>query len=103
MGKAIKYQDKLIESLKDHDEAILYLNAALEDGDIRVFLLALRNVVEANGGVTTLAKASHKSRTSLYKALSETGNPYLKSTKDVLNTLGFQLTVSESRRDQRLV
>ena len=43
----IKYQDYLIESLQDPEEAECYLNAALEQGNIEVFLLALNNIVEA--------------------------------------------------------
>ena len=48
-----KYQNWLIESLKDHDAAVEYLNAALEEsfrGDSEsqeVLLMALRNVTEA--------------------------------------------------------
>ncbi|OGT64132.1 MAG: transcriptional regulator, partial [Gammaproteobacteria bacterium RIFCSPHIGHO2_12_FULL_45_9] len=84
MSKSINYQDYLLESLKKPEEAAGYLNAALEGGDTEVFLLALQNVVKAQGGVTKLAEKSHKSRTSLYKALSKKGNPYLKSTKEIL-------------------
>lgn len=43
------YQESLLTSLRDPDEAAEYLNAALEDDDEQVFLLALRNVAEANG------------------------------------------------------
>lgn len=93
MRKSIKYQDYLIASLKDPTEAAGYLNAALEGGDIRVFLMALHNVVQAQGGVAKLAQKAHKSRTSLYKALSETGNPYLKNTNEILAALGMHLTV----------
>ena len=50
--KTKPYQDYLIESLKDPAEAAGYLNAALEGGDISVFLLALQNVVKARGGVS---------------------------------------------------
>ena len=62
MARSKKYQDFLIEELKDHDEAVAYLNAALEEslkGDEEskhLFLLALRNVVEAQGGISKLAK-----------------------------------------------
>ena len=91
--KSINYQDYLIESLKDPEEAAGYLNVALESGDVNVFLLALRNVVEANGGVTKLSKKAHKGRTSLYKALSDTGNPYLKSTHDLLSAIDLHLKV----------
>lgn len=44
-----------IESLKDPCEASAYLNAAIEEGDRPVFLLALRNVAEVNGGMSALA------------------------------------------------
>lgn len=93
MVKSIKYQDYLIESLKNIEDAAGYLNAALEGGDVRVFLMALQNVVKAQGGVTNLAKKTHKSRTSLYKALSEKGNPHLKSTSDILSAMGMHLAV----------
>lgn len=102
MRKSISYQDYLIESLKDPEEAVGYLNAALEGGDIKVFLLALHNVVQAQGGINTLAKKVHKSRTSLYKALSEKGNPHLKSTNEILAAIGMHLAIVPNRRQSRL-
>ncbi len=60
MAKSRKYQDFLIEHLKDRDEAIAYLNAALEEslkGDAEsqhLFLTALRNVEQAQGGISPL-------------------------------------------------
>src|SRR5438132_10087926 len=66
--RSVSYQDYLIESLKDPQEAVGYLNAALIGGDIRVFLLALQNVVQAQGGVAALSDKTHKSRTSVYKS-----------------------------------
>ncbi|MCE7983195.1 MAG: transcriptional regulator [Caldilinea sp. CFX5] len=41
------YQEQLIIALKDPDEAAAYLNAALEEGSVELFLLALQNVAEA--------------------------------------------------------
>lgn len=99
MSKSANYQDYLIESLNDPELAAEYLNAALEDGDVTVFLVALRNVVKAQGGVKKLAESSNKSRTSLYKALSTNGNPYLKSTNEILDSLGFHLVVSANKDD----
>jgi probable addiction module antidote protein len=93
MSKSIDYHDYLIESLKDSKEAAGYLNAALEDNDIEGFLEALRNVVEAQGGMTQLAKKTTKGRNSLYKTVSKSGNPYLRNTNDILHALGFQLAV----------
>ena len=45
------YDDYLIESLRNQRRAKAYLNAALEDGDPRVFLLALRNVAKSRGQI----------------------------------------------------
>ncbi len=47
------YQEKLLEDLQDPDEAQAYLNEALMDEDPRIFLLALKNVHEAQGGEMT--------------------------------------------------
>ena len=74
MARSVPYDDYLIESLKDHRLAEAYLNAALEEDDPRVFLLALRNVAEARG-MTKLAARSKLNRESLYKMLSKRGNP----------------------------
>lgn len=92
-NKNISYQDYLISSLKDPQEAAGYLNAALEGGDLNVFLLALQNVVQAQGGVTALAKKTKKIRTSLYKTLSKKGNPYLKNANELLFSMGMHLSV----------
>ncbi len=44
MPRSKSYQSDLINALKDPLEAQEYLNAALEDGNPEVFLLALRDV-----------------------------------------------------------
>jgi probable addiction module antidote protein len=73
---AASHHDWLIKRLKEDPEmASEYLNAALEAGDKKAFLMALRNVIEARGGMTQAAKASKINRVSLYKMLSGTGNP----------------------------
>lgn len=94
MAKSIDYHDYLIKSLKDPSEAAGYLNATLDDGDIDGFLEALRNVVEAYGGMTKLANKASKGRNSLYKTVVGTGNPYLRNTNEILHAMGFHLTVS---------
>jgi len=50
MTQRTEYQEDQIEALKNPEEAAAYLNAAPEEGDRETFLLALRNVAEANGG-----------------------------------------------------
>ena len=94
MARSKNYQDSLIESLADANEAAAYLNAALEDGDNEVFLLALRNVADARlGGMSKLAEATGLNRESLYRMLSENGNPELRSLSLLLQALGLKLAV----------
>ena len=95
-----KYQEWLLEKLKDHDEAIAYLNEALEEslkGDEEsqyLFLLALRNVAEAQGGIGNLAKKAHVGRESLYKTLSEKGNPKWYTLVSLVIAMGLNLRLS---------
>ena len=97
MKKSKAYQPDLIESLRNAGEAEEYLNAALEEDDPELFLLALRNVAEAQGGVAQLAKKSKLNRESLYKILSARGNPEFRSLDALLHALGFRLTVTANR------
>jgi len=94
MKKSKAYQPDFIESLRDAREAEEYLNAALEEDDPELFLLALRNVAEAQRGVSQLAEFN---RESLYKMLSERGNPEFRSIDALLHALGFRLTVTANR------
>ena len=91
-----KFKDVLIEDLKnDLEYRHTYLQVALEefqeDGDTQHLLLALRNVTEAQGGVPSLAKKINMGKSSLYKALSEEGNPRLDTIYTILNGLGYKM------------
>ena len=74
-----------------------YLNAALEEDDLELFLLTLRNVTEAQGGMARLAEKTKLNRESLYRMLSERGNPEFKSLDVLLHALGFRLAVTANR------
>jgi len=94
MEKSRPYQEYLVAALADPLEAASYLNAALEEGDKELFLLALRNVTEARlGGMSKLAEASGLNRESLYRMLSGKGNPELKSLDRLLHALGLKIAV----------
>jgi len=87
------YQDSLIKRLGDPKEAAAYLDAALEAGDRAAFLLAIRNVIEALGGMTKIARQTGLNRENLYRVLSEQGNPELNSLEKLLKALGLRLAV----------
>ncbi len=93
MATSGDYQESLIERLRDPKEAAAYLDAALEDGDRAVFLLAIRNVIQAFGGMTQVARHTGLNRENLYRVLSEQGNPELKSLEKLLKALGLRLAV----------
>jgi len=86
------YKAYLRETLADPNEAAEYLNAALEEGDENVFLLALRDVAEAHG-IAKLAGQANLNRESTYKMLSEQGNPRLSSLWALLDSIGLRLSV----------
>ena len=99
------YRESFLESLKNPDEAVHYLNACLEDDDARVFLLALRDVAEARGGIRSLSRDAHLNGESLYRMLSSSGNPTLDSLAAVLNACGLRLAVqsTQPRRQKRRI
>ena len=100
--KITGYQEDLIESLKYPLEAAAYLNEAIEDGDKEVFLLAMRNVAQAHGGMSAIAKKAHVNRESLYRMLSRKGNPELKNVLNLLHVVGLKISIEpeKSRRSK---
>jgi probable addiction module antidote protein len=94
MAKRRRYEDVLDEDLEDPTEAVGYLNACLEDDDPEIFLLALRDVARAQGGVAKLAEITNLNREHLYRMLSENGNPEFRSLEMLLDALGFRLAVT---------
>jgi probable addiction module antidote protein len=87
-----KYEVGLKASLTDPEEAAAYLNAALEENDQEVFLLALRDIAEARG-FTQIAQNAVLNRENLYRMLSSTGNPQLSSLNALLRSVGLRLSV----------
>ena len=79
--------------LKTPQDVADYLNAALDDGDQTVLLLAMRNACEAIGGMSELARRSGLSRESLYRTLSVDGNPRLSSMRAILQAFGVKMSV----------
>jgi probable addiction module antidote protein len=85
------YHSWQIKQLANPQTAAAHLNAALNDSK-EMFLKALRNVAEA-GTITKVAKKAGVRRESLYRTLSEYGNPRLDTLSSVLNVLGLQIAI----------
>jgi probable addiction module antidote protein len=82
------FLEVIADDLRDPEFVEAYLQAAREEG-LPTFLLAIRDVIGATVGMSRMAERTGMSRESLYKALSETGNPQLRTVDRVLEELGF--------------
>jgi len=90
------YQEFLIEQLKDPEQAALYIEACLEEQHPEPELLrnVLRNVIEAQEQNNTLSESSKLSHQKLDKILTASGCAEIYAFVEVLNALGFQISIS---------
>jgi probable addiction module antidote protein len=88
------YKTDLLKRLRDPGYAAEYLAQVLAGKDSAAFLIALKDVVEAGGGVGTLAGRVGLKRPSLYKILSKNGNPTLETLQEILKPLGLRVSVT---------
>lgn len=93
MSSYRRWEDFLDERLQDPISAIGYLNACLEDEEPEVFLLALRDVARARGGLEKLAESASLNPEHVVRMLSEVGNPELRTLETLLDALGFRLAI----------
>lgn len=100
MVKVRNYKEHLLKQLQNPDEAAAYLNAALQDEDPHVFLLALRDITEAQGGMRWLADQAELNRESLYRTLSLKGNPRFFNLLTVLDAVGLELSIHPRKKKQ---
>jgi probable addiction module antidote protein len=91
------YRTDLIQKLKDPEFAAAYLTQTLAEKDPQAFLIALRDVVEAAGGVSRLAQTVKLRRGSLYRILSAKGNPTVVTLQQVLEPLGLRMAVDAAK------
>jgi probable addiction module antidote protein len=76
----------------DRDEAMAeYMDEAFKTGDAAFIARSLGTVARARG-MSQIAREAGVSRESLYRALSEKGNPEFATVLRVINALGLRLT-----------
>ncbi len=97
MKKSKPYTDFLFERLNNPEEAAAYLNAALADEDLGVFLIALKDIAQANGGMTHIAKEAELNRETLYRTLSKDGNPTFANLRTLLGICGLEISIHPSQ------
>ncbi len=88
------YRNDLLKRLRDPKYAAEYLAQVLAEKDSAAFLIALKDVVEAGGGMGKLSGKVGLKRPSLYKILSKNGNPTLETLQEILEPLGLRVSVT---------
>ena len=81
--------------LKTPEDIAAYLNATIEEmDDPRLLMKAFRNVAEARGGVSELARRAEIDRVALSRTLSGQRNPRLDTLTKVAEACGVKLQFS---------
>lgn len=91
-GKTETLPYDVAEQLRTPEERAAYLDAWLEDfpDDVGGIARALGDIARAKG-MTEVARDAGLSRESLYRALSENGNPTFDTVLKVAKALGLRL------------
>ena len=88
------------DHLRSPEEMAAYLDVWLDEfsDDVSGIARAVGDIARAKG-MTQVAKDAGLSRESLYRALSQEGNPSLSTILKVLAAVGLKLSVSVATRD----
>jgi probable addiction module antidote protein len=90
----------VVNHLRSPEEMAAYLDAWFDEfpHDVSGIARAVGDIARAKG-MTQVAKDAGLSRESLYRALSEEGNPSLSTILKVLGAVGLKLSVGVAPRD----
>ncbi len=83
----------IAEHLNSPEEIRAFLQEVLDTGDESDFIYALSTAARATG-MTEVAKKAGVTRASLYKSLSEGGNPRFSTINKVTKALGCKLALA---------
>ncbi|WP_426165174.1 DNA-binding protein [Pseudoduganella sp. R-32] len=88
------HDDTTVEMFrKDPTLAADYLNDVLATGDEVDLMMALRYLSTAFGGVQEIARRADANPNTMYRTLSEHGNPSLRTLRAILSSMGLRLAV----------
>jgi probable addiction module antidote protein len=84
----------MAEHINTKEDVIGILEAALEENDTE-FLFRVIGDIARSKGMVQIAKELNLARESLYRSLSQDGNPSFNTIVKVLDNLGFQLSIRQ--------
>ena len=85
-----RYETALLQGLKDPEKAAAYLDAVMAMAGPAALLVALRQVAKR----TAWPRRADVGDKTLFRALSENGNPTLDTVTKVLHAVGLRLSVT---------
>jgi probable addiction module antidote protein len=88
----------MAEYLETEEDIAYYLKATAEE-DVSLLPAALGTIARARG-MSDLARSTGLSRETLYKTLSEEGNPTLSTLVKVLDTYGVRISLVPARENR---
>jgi probable addiction module antidote protein len=84
----------MAEHINTKEDVTAYLQTALEENDTALLLAVIGDIARSKG-MTQIAQELNLARESLYRSLSQDGNPSFSTVAKVLDNLGFQLSVRQ--------
>ena len=95
MTKAHRSHDDATAEMFRQDPSLAadYLNDVLATGDEVDLMMALRHLSTAFGGVQEIARQANANPNTMYRTLSEQGNPSLRTLRAILSSMGLRLAV----------
>ncbi|MEB0104813.1 MULTISPECIES: addiction module antidote protein [unclassified Pseudomonas] len=100
------HEDSVLEMLRNDEAfALEYLCVALEEideaGGEDAFLVAVRRVAEARGGMLHLSQNTGLNRANLYRSIAAGGDPKLSTLLKVLQALGVGMSRVVAHRSEQ--
>jgi len=94
MPKSTSYHEKRIQDLKNPLEVAAYIEVVLEEGDPKMLSKALKNFIEAHGGIEQMSAPVKELYNKLDQMLLDKGEIEFYSLNSLLDVLGLHLAVT---------
>ena len=86
------YEWDMAENINTKDDVFAYLQEAIDENDTET-LFDVIGAIARSKGMMMIAKELGLSRESLYKSLSQNGNPSFSTVIKVLDLLGYKMQI----------
>ena len=94
MGKIKTTAWDMADHINTKEDMIGVLETALEENDTALLFAVIGDIARSKGMVQ-IAKELNLARESLYRSLSQGGNPSFDTVVKVLDNLGYQLSIKQ--------